>query len=431
MFEGGGDVPGVDTGEDKVPALLRSEELVVTPELTEMLEQVQTPEQAMQVVQMLQQLADKPLEFSDEAGEFIAQDGGTTGDSASVMGLIMQELQNRGVQIPGLTAPIGDATQIPGGIGNLIGAFPQTTTGIPHQDLDPLGGGPSVLEGPRQTGFPEPSVPENILGTPSRGGIDRSGTVPQLTLEGGTPGQGGLAELSGLQGRGTVSTLGVAPQKLTEEEQDAQDLQNAQRRADLIQSAMITDPVGGAQKAARMGSLLDMANNAVIRKTREILVKQQQKALQGQAQAAQLQAAAAVEDSISKRIEAEAAKTTAEAGLAKQIRESLAVNPQLQQIMPILDAISQVKDERSQQFLEATFRRIWFEQTGEQLTENGSLKRLLGAPEFEFVTPENEGEAAQELVEVAKAIGDQGLAAFGESMMGIPRNIDPNQPFTG
>jgi hypothetical protein len=422
MFEGGGEAPGVDTGEDKIPALLRSEELVVTPELTEMLEQVQTPEQAMQVVQALQQLAQKPLEFSDEAGEFIAQDGGSTGDSASVMGLIMRELQDRGVQIPGLTAPVGDATQIPGGIGNLIGAFPQTTTGVPHQDFDPLGGGPSVLEGPRQTGFSEPEVPENILGTPSRGGIDRSGAVPQLTLEGGTPGQAGLAELSGLTGRGTVSTLGVAPQKLTEEEQDAQDLRNAQRRVDLIQSAMITDPVGGAEKAARMGSLLEIANNAVTRKTREILVKQQQQALKGQAQAAQLQAAAAVEDSISKRIEAEAAKTTAEAGLAKQIRESLAVNPQLQQIMPILNAIGQVKDERSQAFLEAIFRRIWFEQTGEQLTENGSLRRLLGAPEFEFVTPENEAENAQNLAQVGKELGDLGFgeldAAFGISGQG-------------
>ena len=72
----GGEVPGVDDGTDKIPALLRSEEIVIPPDLAKKIISATTDNP---ILQDIQEVAQRPLEFSEEEGEFVAQRGAFVG----------------------------------------------------------------------------------------------------------------------------------------------------------------------------------------------------------------------------------------------------------------------------------------------------------------------------------------------------------------
>ncbi|MGH7262093.1 MAG: hypothetical protein ACREI9_15735, partial [Nitrospiraceae bacterium] len=61
--EGGGVAPGEDTGEDKIPAMLRSEELVLTPELADAVTKADPFKPNPELIVALQGLAQQPLEY--------------------------------------------------------------------------------------------------------------------------------------------------------------------------------------------------------------------------------------------------------------------------------------------------------------------------------------------------------------------------------
>jgi len=69
----GGEVPGVDTGEDYVPAMLRGGELVLTPEVADEVRQSDSDDP---LVQRIQQFLDKEPEYTDDGAQF--QFGGPT-----------------------------------------------------------------------------------------------------------------------------------------------------------------------------------------------------------------------------------------------------------------------------------------------------------------------------------------------------------------
>ncbi|MGH7262044.1 MAG: hypothetical protein ACREI9_15475, partial [Nitrospiraceae bacterium] len=74
--EGGGVAPGMDTGEDKIPAMLRSEELVLTPELADAVTKADPFKPNPELIVALQGLAQQPLEYDHGSGEHMAAEGG-------------------------------------------------------------------------------------------------------------------------------------------------------------------------------------------------------------------------------------------------------------------------------------------------------------------------------------------------------------------
>lgn len=454
----GGEVPGQDTGQDVVPAMLRSEELVVTPELVERIEQVETPLEAMQIIRDLQQLAQKPLEFNPGEGEFIGQAGGrTTGAStlppdvlqrlATVFGrltggeaippLDVEELGRKFAEeqaVPTLQGPLGQGIPDISGIEFLppppIERTPQSIIGGQVVGGEPIGGakGPSAppqvpadflppttqqdtVPGPEEfpPSAPEPFVPSQF----SQGMVDG---VPTFNLEGGT--FGGPTVVS--PGRGTFSELGAKP--TTREERRLGQLDAARRRQELITIAFNTDPVGGPVKQAALSNALQNAERQIASITDEIAKEEKAKADNLQSAALAAGAQASLDNAVSFRLNAETQRATALSEITAQIQAAAAVDIGLADALNIVAAAKGVEDPKilSQlsAVLDAHFKRHDIEIPG---GITGWIKKVLfgstlaGIPE-DSVPLGPEGAASRESDRLIQGVTQSqfdGLQEFG------------------
>ena len=428
--EGGGVAPGEDTGDDKVPAMLRAEELVVTPELTEELMNVDPGLPQPGLITALQQLAQQPLEFGEEEGEFVAAGGGT------IPGQF-------GIPIPGAQGQGGAIGADPLGFQRFLDFInrqgsaqvdPATGQIVIDSPPGPRDGNVPEFAGDFLPGAGEPSL-DAVLREEPDFGPDEFTTSPgafrlpsltesvgkagerSFTLEGGTPGAGVLGEAGvragidsskGLVGGGEgfapgaqrvgADTIGSAV--ITDPEtglpmdfsgQQLSRVDRAQRVADLTRSAIVTDPIGGPKKQARMLRALEVANREVDSAVNEIIqgeqiaIQRQQVANQGIVAEGQLQA------SLARTLTAQAQKVTAEGALAKQVLEAQANNPVLTAALNALEILAKnpdADDDTRDQILAVL--QFQLQQAGIELADSGFLAGLFGAPGFEIArsTPE-------------------------------------------
>lgn len=403
--EGGGVAPGADSGEDQIPAMLRSEELVVTPELVEELEAADPRLPQPQLIGALQRLAEKPMEFSEQAGEHVAARGGVAPggrqdpffDLLVQAGIIQDSTPESGVITPGMLQ--SPSVGVPGSratVDDLIGGGPTPLDPAAHDGLDTpppfsgVRGGASVIPGQ----VPDPFDSSNAaLGFPD----DLSGLPGPTTPDSFSETVGNAGErsfsLSGSpgisSGRGTVTE---APVIRTEDGTPLSDtfrqqsrLEVAQQRADLVRAAINADPIGGPEKSARLANSLQMAQREVEAAVNEVIAAEELKAANKTADAQLTNAKANLNESIAAGLQAQANKATAESALAKQLLEAAAVDPAVAQLLNIFEVQAKLagKDPRAAAQLEAVMRRH-FESLGVQLVEHGSLAQLFGAPEFEL-----------------------------------------------
>ena len=415
--EGGGVAPGIDSGEDKGPAMLRAEELVITPELTEELMNVDPGLPQPGLITALQKLAQQPLEFGKEEGELVAGHGGSVGQSDPLGPL------EPGV---GIAQFLSDFFNDPEGVAVLRERFPD----------DPRFAKTSFPAGPDPANFVPSQVelPDELLGDTSFDLDLGSGPVPgppsrlpsfsesvgeagerKFTLVGGSPGTGrvGAAGIrAGLDpSKGPVSvgeglfsgatqvgpgTSGSAV--ITDPEtglpmdfrgQQMSRLERAQRIADLTRSAISTDPIGGPEKQSRMLRALEIANREVDSSMNEI-IQRQQIAIQGkQLKNAEIVAKGQLNESIAKTLAAEAQKITAEGALAKQVLEAQANNPVLTQALNALEVLAKNPD-ANDDVVDQIFAVLQFQlqQHGIELSEAGLLDFF--GPDFTIArsTPE-------------------------------------------
>jgi hypothetical protein len=376
----GGEVPGVDTGQDRVPAMLRSEELVVTPELVESIQAAQTPDQAMAVVEALKVLAQKPLEFDPEAGEHVAQTGGQLGSIGGA---------GREFGVDPLEPSIGQRIQA--FIEQVLGPAGQ---GAPKQEFGQLDQGPrEPLEGPPEPpplqramqtvdvadlrkpefmDFRGPDFPESSQIVPGVGGAS-----PTLRVRG--PG----AHLVGDQqaGKGTISQFGTPV--MTEDELQMARIERAKSRRDLIQHAMIVDPVGGPEKFARLNNALQNADREVEGLVNEVVAKEKNRIAEREAAATELFAKANLSNATANRLQAEAQKATAFAGVAEKLQNLAASDPQAAFIIEMFSKMNP-EGERGEARMEAAMKML-LAPMGLEIKEHGFFGQLFGKPQFEFL----------------------------------------------
>jgi hypothetical protein len=385
----GGEVPGVDTGQDQVPAMLRSEELVVTPELVESIQAVQTPDQAMAVVEALKVLAQKPLEFDPQAGEHVAQSGGLTPEQ--IMGLSGQLPPPTQIDIPG-AVPEEERLLHMARSGLLLPTIPGGGVS-PAPGMDPIGSTPPVLEGPPEPSplqramqtvdvadlrkpefmdFRGPDFPESSQIVPGVGGAS-----PTLRVRG--PG----AHLVGDQqaGKGTISQFGAPV--MTEDELQMARIERAKSRRDLIQHAMIVDPVGGPEKFARLNNALQNADREVEGLVNEVVAKEKNRIAERKAAATELFAKANLSNATANRLQAEAQKATAFAGVAEKLQNLAASDPQAAFIIEMFSKMNP-EGERGEARMEAAMKML-LAPMGLEIKEHGFFGQLFGKPQFEFL----------------------------------------------
>ena len=456
---GGGTAPGIDDGTDKIPALLRSEELVVTPEVTDDIETANPFEVNPELIIDLQELADKPLEFDEGEGEFVAQRGGATGDFGP-----------RG----GATGGFGEFDLAPVDILELLtaGAIPEIRRNIPLiQRVAPEIQRTAVAEGRAALGLDPrlPATPETlasgrnpfeaILGPGGAelapitdvpqvdfgeaaggdfavpGGVSRPGRFVEdvgeagerrFTLEGGERGAPG-PQIS--TGRGTVSSPAIRLDDdtlLRDRIRRPNRLESALSRVQSLRTALVADPIGGPEKQARLQRALQGAQREVESSVNELVASERLRIQRQAAQAQTLQAQANLNTSIARTLQAQSQKATAEAALAKQLQESAAQDPFLAQVLNAFETQGKVAADNPEAAaqLDAVIRRL-FETRGVQLTESGSIARLFGAPEFEIQPIQPEvgqpgGEGAESVAGLlGRPVSDSEIAALQALGVGI------------
>jgi hypothetical protein len=386
FFEGGGEVPGMDTGQDQVPAMLRSEELVVTPELVEAIQAAQTPDAAMAVVEALKVLAQKPLEFDEEQGEHVAQSGGLTPEQIMSLsgGLtppaqididpMSEEEKLLHMARSGLLLPT-----IPGA--NIPPAPGLAPTSGPTEPLEP-----QIFDVEDMRRQPEmKSINQMIPVAPTRVQSTADiipGDIPTLTAFGPGPGETtGPTKFGPGVNRGTVSRLGT--DSLTEDELQLARVERAKSRRDLIQHALITDPIGGPEKFARLNNALENAERQVDHLVNEVAAKETHRLAQRQTDIARLGAEAQLSEATSARLQAEAQKATAFAVVAEKLQAMAANDPRAAVIIDMFSKIKP-KGKRGEEMVEAALK-IMLERLGTPLKENGWIRQVLfGAPTFEL-----------------------------------------------
>ena len=441
--DGGGVAPGQDTGEDQVPALLRSEELVVTPELVEDIKSVNPDIPQPGLITALHQLAEQPLEFAEEEGEFVAAHGGTPQFSGPFFGGPIG-----GPPTDDFIGQLSLAEQIRA----LVGATPETEARLaqrlpddPRFDAPPRGVSPGRAV--PAAGLPgqeladpfivpefggDTAIPAGDFRLPSfREEIGEAGER-KFILEGGTPGTGrvgaagiraGLDPTRGLVTGGEAFAPGVARRApgvagrvegtaaITDPatglpvdfgDKQLSRLERAQRVADLTRAAITTDPVGGPDKQARMLRSLEIANREVDSSVNEIIQGQVLAIKRQELRTGQVLGQAKLNESVARTLAAEAQKVTAEGAFAKQLSEIAAQDPVVSQILNIFEVMGKLKDAdpRIIEQLEAVLNRT-LQSQGLELAESGFFAKLFGAPAFEVSQTQTEqglpGEGQDEL----------------------------------
>jgi len=388
FYDGGGEVPGVDDGQDKIPALLRAEELVVTPELARAIELADPGAPNPELILSLKDLAQKPLDYSPGEGEFVAQGGGfldrllrgnpeagaqrfeqrfgftpsepPVSPRDAILALLEQLPRTR-EERERLRANAPQAM----GFDELIRGY-EAPTGfepIPGEippDLGAVPGGPD---------FAPPRGDISISGWDLPGGISR-------------PGNAGFGQITPRPGRqGSFSVMGAQPR--TPDERRYESLAAAQRRRDLIQSNLATDPVGSPDKQARQLSALQAADQQVNSLVAEIDAAEGRKIAEAEVDVAGVQAQANLNDAYANQLRAVAQKQTADAATAKVLQEAAANDPAVANILNVLGETGLGKSERGSEIAEAILSQILASQ-GVQIQENGWFRRIFGAPRFEF-----------------------------------------------
>lgn len=427
--DGGGVAPGVDSGEDKVPAMLRAEELVITPELTEELMNVDPGLPQPGLITALQQLAQQPLEFGEEEGELVAGHGGSV-QPGTIPGQF-------GIPIPGAQGQTGITPEgLPPGLQQLLDFISRqgqaqvdpTTGGIViegAQSSTPFPAGPDPAnfvpgqiglpdELPSDTGFDlgSSSVPGPPLQLPSLTESVDAASERKFTLEGGSPGTGRVGaagiragldpskspvtggsvapgvERIGPSGRGRVEgSFAITdpetglPMDFSGEQMSR--LERAQRIADLTRAAISTDPIGGPEKQSRMLRALEIANREVDSSVNEIIQGQKLAIERQQVQNAGVVAQGQLNASIAQTLQAQAQKVTAEGTLAKQVAELAANNPVVTAAMNKLEILAKnpkMDPDDRDRILAILTREL--QVAGIELTESGFFADLFGAPGF-------------------------------------------------
>jgi hypothetical protein len=372
FYDGGGEVPGVDDGQDKIPALLRAEELVVTPELARAIELADPGAPNPELILSLKDLAQKPLDYSPGEGEFVAQVGGrgapgSQGTLESILGFLGSLQRN-----PQFFTERGFS---PGEARELLGRPSPRIPQIPEEFLNydaPTGFEPVPGEIPPDLG----TVPGSPEFAAPRGDISISGGISK-------PGNAGFGQITPRPSRqGSFSVMGAQPR--TPDERRYEGLAAAQRRRDLLQSNLATDPVGSPDKQARQLSALQAADQQVNSLVAEIDAAEGRKIAEAQVDVAGVQAQANLNDAYANQLRAVANKQTADAATAKVLQEAAANDPAVANILNVLGETGLGKSERGSEIAEAILSQILASQ-GVQIQENGWFRRIFGqAPRFEF-----------------------------------------------
>lgn len=401
----GGEVPGIDDGTDKVPAMLRSEELVVTPELVAEIESADPLIPHPELILDLQELAMKPLEYSPEEGEFAAASGGQAPLFQSFGELFSFLEPKQDPEYEALLRAAGKLPPTPEMVGGAteeeraaIGLPPRQS--IPDSILAFNGRLPSSVA--EAIGLPGPGIEESFddvpgglgdtqLAPPPKGSVSLSiaGGGNRLT-KGGDAGFGQITPQPGRQGSFSAMTSTVpSAQPKSPEEQRYAALAAAQNRRDNIQASINTDPVGSPQKQARMFNALQAADQQVNSLVMEIDAAEKRKIATAQTQVAGAQAMANLNDALANQLRAQAQMRTADAATAKVLLDAAAQDPTLANLMNILTDSGLAKTDRGAEIGEAILNQH-LQGLGVQITENGWFRRMLGAPKFEFAaTPES------------------------------------------
>jgi hypothetical protein len=416
--EGGGMAPGEDTGEDKIPAMLRSEELVLTPELAMAVEAANPLEPNPELIMSLQDLAKQPLEFDEDSGEHMAAEGGTSpfagggirpGSVADKIATLLAALSPGGDMSGGFQAKAG----IPGAIappsfeeefvvptppsGAVPGPGPALA--LPsREDLLRQGAAATLAE---SLGIPSPAEAGADLGSEELGSLGPGpGSVSLERIGGGQltqAGDAGFGRITPQPGRkgsfSAMTTTVPSAQPLSPEQQVQQRLNDATRRRDLIGAALNTDIVGSPEKQARLLTALDNADRQVSTITNEVLAREQQRMQREETGVRRVMAQANLNESIASTLRSKAQQQTAEAALAKQMLEASTNDPVVGQILNSLEKLGGIKDPRTAAMYEAVFGKL-LESRGIQIRENGWLPKLFGAPEFEVEPVQQEAGAA-------------------------------------
>lgn len=471
--EGGGEVPGVDDGSDKIPAMLRSEELVVTPEITAAVENADPNVPNPEIIAALQALAQQPLEFSDDEGEFVGQGGGAVPQPN-----LLEEI---GITVPGILDGrrklFAHGGSTGGGADNDVLSRILAAAGLsPRNPDDPRDQPQFVQNAQLQTGIEGVDIgrggftdagqakgpsPEDVniaragrnddpFGLNASGGHrDLAGGIPSFArpdpvdsgsfkestgrlgerkfeLTGGDPGTSAIPE-GALKGGGNVGSVGLIRDEFTgqpiRDRFRTSPLEDALHRKSLIDSALATDPVGGPEKAFRMQQASQSAERDVAIALDAETVKVKSEIGRQQARSQQISAEADLNASFADRLRGEASLATAQGELAKQVLEASNNDPELTKILNIFKTFKDTDDAGFQEFMagagEAVIRQF-FTSRGVELEENGSIAQFFGAPSVE-ISPSQQGPdnrsavEEQQLNELTQSITSEELAA----MMGL------------
>lgn len=407
--DGGGVAPGIDTGEDKIPALLRSEELVLTPELAERLMEANPMEPQPELIGDMQELWHQPLEFSPEEGEFMAQDGGVfrPGYEDDPIVAFLRRALSTDFQPP--EAGISPETHP-----ELFGQAPFRMEARPTETpgLTPFGELPLMTPELPRVGPGEateiPLLPEDAgpalgaIGMPGPGSISitQAGRPVDRLTSSGDAGHGKITPRPG--GEGTLSVMGALPTSPEERQQEA--LAHAMRRRDLLNAAMTTDPVGSPEKQARLERAALLAQNEIDSIANQIEAMQTRKILEAQTEVEQAKADAMLNQSVANQLRAAAQSRTAEANYAKALQDMAANDPMVAQLLNTFEASGLSKTERGAEMAEAILSEI-LRARGLEIQENGWLSRIFGAPSFELAPTPEAGLMAQNPAATAPAPG--------------------------
>ncbi len=307
------------------------------------------------LITALQQLAEKPLEFGEEEGEFVAADGG-------ISRFATPEARPPGgtFSLPDLFAFLSQR-QVPGEEGFQEAAFDiPPPTDFPNS-MRP--GSPSLASEAHRNFFQPgiaPDAPDTAAGSvrlPSFSESVGEGGERSFTLDGGSEsGSVGAAGISagldpskGLVGGGEsfapeATRVGSGPGAISGSfsildpetglpmdfgEEQLSRLDRAQKVAELTRSSIILDPIGGPAKQARMHRAMEIANREVDSSVNEMIKLEEIRRSTQDANSTSVAAQAQLNTSLAASLQAEAQKTTAEGAYAKVVLESQKGNPAL------------------------------------------------------------------------------------------------------
>ncbi|MGH8895801.1 MAG: hypothetical protein ACRDZ4_01965, partial [Egibacteraceae bacterium] len=386
--EGGGVAPGMDTGEDKIPAMLRSEELVLTPELASAVEKADPFKPNPELIVALQGLAQQPLEYDEMSGEHMAVEGGVAPRPTNLPAIaeFLKTLFGAPTVEPDPRTPFdfGEEFAVPT---PPTAPTPQRPTEPSREDLLRQGAGATLLEGlgvpsPAQAGA-SPEFSAEGLGSVSITGPDRL-TQP------GNAGFGQITPQPGRQGSFSAMTSTVpSAQPLTPEQQVQRRFEMAVQHRDGLAAVLSTDIVGSPAKQARFLSALEAADRQVKTVTDEILAREDQRLRSEETDVRRTMAQANLNESVASTLRSKAQQQTAEAALAKQMLEAATTDPVAAQILNGIEKLGGIPDERTAQLYESVLNKV-FEGRGIQINERGWLRRLFGAPRFDVQPAQTE-----------------------------------------